>query len=117
MLRPVAGLPYDDPAMATGNERTLPEDWGSERWLVSGRVQGVGFRYHVMLAAQRLGVAGDVCNLRDGRVEVRVQAPTDRLSRMLDEVRSGPPASRVESVDTEPLEPGQRFDAFSIRRG
>ena len=101
--------------MEKHGERSLPADWGSERWLVSGRVQGVGFRYHVMLAAHRLGVTGDVSNLRDGRVELRVQAPLEVLSHMLDEVRSGPPASRVDGVETERLEDGLRFDAFSIR--
>ena len=92
-------------------------EWASQRWLVRGRVQGVGFRYHVMLAAHRLGVLGDVANLPDGRVEVRVQARREHLGELLDEVRLGPPASKVDSIEQGELEPDLRFDAFTIRRG
>jgi acylphosphatase len=101
--------------MNASDEASLPADWGSARWVVSGRVQGVGFRYHVMLAAHRLGARGDVSNLRDGCVEVRAQGPLEVLERLLEEVRTGPPSSRVENVTTEHLEAGHRFDAFSIR--
>ena len=89
--------------------------WAAERWLVSGRVQGVGFRYHVYRAAQRFGLAGDVRNLPDGRVEVRVEGPRDRLAALRAVVESGPPGARVASVDASELERGTRFESFSIR--
>lgn len=94
----------------------LPSGWGSERWVVAGRVQGVGFRYYVLLSAHRLGVFGDVRNLPDGRVEVRAQGPTERLAGLLASVRSGPPGSRVDSVESSELQQGMRFDTFTIRR-
>jgi len=89
--------------------------WAAVRWLVSGRVQGVGFRYHVYRAARRFGLAGDVRNLPDGRVEVRVEGPRDRVSALRQTVEAGPPGSRVAQVETTELERGLRFESFSIR--
>jgi acylphosphatase len=89
--------------------------WVTERWWVSGRVQGVGFRYHVYRAAQRFGLAGDVRNLPDGRVEVRVEGPTDRVSALRAVVESGPPGSRVAGMETSRLERSLGFESFSIR--
>ena len=58
--------------MSEVDDRDLPPGWNSAQWLVSGRVQGVGFRYHVLQSAHRFGIIGDVRNLRDGRVEGRL---------------------------------------------
>jgi acylphosphatase len=77
-------------------------------WLVSGRVQGVGFRYHVQHAALSHGVRGDVRNLPDGRVELRAMGGA--LESFLEEVRRGPHGARVDAVEErEPVE----FPAFS----
>ena len=95
-----------------------PDDlsgWAAERWLVSGRVQGVGFRYHVYRAAQRFGLGGDVRNLPDGRVEIRVEGPRERVSSLRQAVETGPPGSRVAMVETSALVHGLRFETFSIR--
>lgn len=101
--------------MSEVEERDLPPGWTSAHWLVSGRVQGVGFRYHVLGSAQRFGVFGDVRNLRDGRVEVRAQGPSAGVDGLLHSVRKGPPGARVDSIET--LEPGSDhvFDTFTIR--
>jgi acylphosphatase len=85
------------------------------RWLVSGRVQGVGFRYHVWRAALQYGVQGDVRNLRDGRVEVRAAGATGDLERLLGEIRCGPAGARVDQVESLELEPTMRFTGFEIR--
>ena len=92
-----------------------PADWTAERWLVSGRVQGVGFRYHVYRAASRLGLVGDVRNLPDGRVEIRVTGPRLRCSALRTTVESGPPGSKVACVETSEIDPALRFDSFTIR--
>jgi acylphosphatase len=84
-----------------------------ERYRVSGRVQGVGFRYAALQEARRLGVAGWVRNLPDGQVEVLAQAEAVVLERFHDWLRQGPPAARVLEVKRFPessLPPGADFD-------
>ncbi len=83
---------------------------------VSGRVQGVGFRYHVLTEVQRLSphVVGRVRNLYDGRVEVIAEGPEDELRDVLAMLRRGPRWSVVEEVTDYWGDPrgdlGQRFD-------
>lgn len=85
---------------------TMPETMTIRRWLIAGRVQGVGFRWFVCRQAERLGVEGWVRNLEGGRVEAVARG----LPRVLDELAArlaqGPTASRVEIVTpaTAPLE-------------
>jgi acylphosphatase len=72
---------------------------------VTGRVQGVGFRWWTRLQARRLQVEGTVRNVSDGSVEVRArggEAALDQLRRLL---ASGPPGAQVDSV--EPIPPGE----------
>ena len=64
-------------------------------YLVTGRVQGVGFRYFVKTKAVALGVKGRVRNLEDGRVEVMAQASEDVLRKFEAELVQGPPSSKV----------------------
>jgi len=85
----------------------------SVHWFVSGRVQGVGFRYHVQDAARRHGVSGDVRNLPDGRVELR--ALGGDLEPFLGEVRAGPYGSRVDRVEVRQLVGAPEFNGFEIR--
>ena len=82
-------------------------------WYVSGRVQGVGFRYHVLDAARRHGVRGDVRNLADGRVEIR--AVGGELERFLAEVRVGPYGARVDDVEARELTDAAELHEFCIR--
>ena len=84
------------------------------RWLVSGRVQGVGFRWYVLQAAGRCGVKGDVRNLPDGRVEVRATGSASRLARLLEEIRKGPRSSRVDGVLESVFNADQEFDQFTV---
>jgi len=99
----------------TDSGRGVPAGWVAERWLVSGRVQRVGFRYHVYRAASRLGLRGDVRNLANGSVEVRVVGPYERVAALRTEVATGPPGSRVTEVVATDLEGGLVLDDFSIR--
>ncbi len=67
--------------------------------LVSGRVQGVGFRYFVREQAQRLSLSGWVRNLRDGRVEILVVGDALARQGFLQKVHQGPLAAEVARVE------------------
>ena len=69
------------------------------RYLVSGRVQGVGFRRFVCGEALKIGVRGWVRNLADGRVEVLATGSDEQLEKLRAELNRGPKASFVEKVD------------------
>jgi acylphosphatase len=71
----------------------------ARRFLVAGRVQGVGFRWFVEREAHCLGVAGWVRNNADGRVEVHAQGTRAQLSSLRARLQEGPRAARVERVD------------------
>ena len=70
---------------------------------VTGRVQGVGFRWWTRSLAVRLGVTGTVRNLPDGSVAVHARGSDDRLRRLAAELADGPPGARVSSVDPLPF--------------
>jgi acylphosphatase len=73
----------------------------TRRFLVSGRVQGVGFRYFTQAAAARAGVAGWVRNLPDGRVEAAAEGEAAAIEAFEHQLRQGPPGSRVDRVDVD----------------
>jgi acylphosphatase len=84
------------------------------RYLVHGRVQGVGYRYFVLRAAEQLGVAGFARNLSDGSVEVVAEAPDATLAQFEARLRSGPSFSHVSDVDKSTLAP-RGDQGFHIR--
>ena len=65
---------------------------------ITGRVQGVGFRWFVVSEGRRLGVAGWVRNNPDGSVELEAEGSSSELASLRTRVAKGPPAARVESV-------------------
>ena len=65
---------------------------------VSGRVQGVGFRWWTSRAARRLGVTGSVRNQADGSVLVVAWGEEDRLAELERSLAAGPPGARVDAV-------------------
>ena len=67
----------------------------ARRYLISGRVQGVGFRYFAQDAAQREGVSGWVRNLPDGRVEALVEGEEEAVTRVERALLQGPGGARV----------------------
>ncbi|AXH00071.1 acylphosphatase [Deinococcus wulumuqiensis] len=69
--------------------------------LVSGTVQGVGYRLFIQRYARDLGLCGYAENLSDGKVEVVAEGDEAALTRLLHWLRRGPPHARVESVDTQ----------------
>jgi len=92
-----------------------PADRTTAHWFVSGRVQGVGFRYHVMRVAGRLDVRGDVRNLSDGRVEIRAQGSPEAIAALLDEVKIGPALAEVTSVEVGGADERWGFLGFDLR--
>ena len=86
------------------------------RVLLSGRVQGVGFRYHTMMKARELGAAGWVRNLSDGRVEVHIDAAARARDELCAWLRHGPPGARVDQCAVlEEAEPTAPLSEFEIR--
>ena len=83
--------------------------------MISGRVQGVGFRYFTQNAAAREGVAGWVQNLPDGRVEAFVEGDEDAVTRVERALRSGPPGARVENVHVQDEEAAGTLKTFRIK--
>ena len=91
-----------------------PEAERSVQILVSGRVQGVSFRYFTLRAAERLGLVGWAKNLPGGEVEVRVRGPESVLELFRGELRQGPPASRVDDLVESELEAPLEGSGFRI---
>jgi acylphosphatase len=88
----------------------------ARRLVIKGRVQGVGFRYFVHEAAQRLGVCGWVANRPDGSVEVHAETDDSAVMRdFMALAASGPPWSIVEDFDIRETEP-QHHHMFRITR-
>ena len=87
----------------------------ARRFVISGRVQGVGFRWFAHDAAQREGIHGWVRNLADGRVEVVAEGETDAFDRFEAAVRRGPSHARVEGFVVEDRVPTGRAAGFEIR--
>ena len=81
---------------------------------ISGGVQGVFFRMHTHKKAIALKLTGWVRNLPDGRVETFAEGPQEKLDEFVEWCHKGPPAARVEKVDTEWSEKENRFGDFRI---
>jgi acylphosphatase len=87
----------------------------ARKYLVSGRVQGVGYRYFAARAARELQLAGWVRNLSDGRVEAYASGAAPKLEDFEGRLRTGPPASVVRSLEVEDVEVDARIEGFDIR--
>jgi len=87
----------------------------TRRFLVTGRVQGVGFRWFVVECARREGLAGHVRNLPDGGVEAVADGDLEGLTRFEAALWRGPSRARVEDVISDDLAPLGLADGFTIR--
>lgn len=83
--------------------------------LVSGRVQGVGFRWSARERAQDLGLAGWVRNLPDGKVELMLEGEEGAVTSMLVWLGKGPPGARVTGVEAVPRA-CEGHASFELRR-
>lgn len=86
----------------------------SVRLVISGRVQGVSFRYFTRGEARRLGLVGWVRNLPTGEVEVRVAGAAAALAAFRQRLRQGPPAARVDGVEESELAAAEDWREFEI---
>jgi acylphosphatase len=87
----------------------------ARRLIVTGRVQGVGFRYFTRDAARLDGLRGTVRNLDDDRVvEIEVEGDADAVLRFERTIRRGPGGSRVDDVRVDESPPSGRFHDFRI---
>ena len=86
-----------------------------QRLYVSGRVQGVAYRFFARSMALQLGVTGFVRNLADGRVEVVAEATVDTWKEFVGKLEQGPTLSKVSSVVVEPTSLTEPFTTFEIR--
>ena len=89
---------------------------GARRYLVSGLVQGVGYRYFVLQRAQERSLVGYVRNRPDGRVEVVVEGADEALDALRGDLLVGPRFSKVSSVDASPIDPTGSYATFSMMR-
>ncbi len=83
--------------------------------LISGHVQGVGYRFSTRDAATRLGLQGWVRNLPDGRVEAVFEGDRNQIEKMLRWCYQGPPGARVQDVKVGYAAP-EGLRGFEIRR-
>ncbi|MEJ2538755.1 MAG: acylphosphatase [Gemmatimonadota bacterium] len=86
----------------------------AKRFLIHGRVQGVGFRWWTSRQARRLGIEGTVRNREDGTVEVQAVGPQDAMDSFAAALGNGPAPARVERVEAESLASPPRVDGFQI---
>ncbi|HKA16881.1 MAG TPA: acylphosphatase [Blastocatellia bacterium] len=84
------------------------------RFIISGRVQGVGYRYFAIRAARRVGVAGTVKNLLDGTVEAIAEGSETALNEFRSELERGPSYGHVSRVDETDLPSTGRYSGFDV---
>lgn len=85
----------------------------SVRLIISGRVQGVGYRDSMRMVAQALDVTGWVRNLANSDVEAVVQGDEAAIDRLVAWCHNGPPSANVRFVDAQLIETSQSYIAFS----
>jgi acylphosphatase len=82
--------------------------------LVSGRVQGVGYRYFIARYADELGLTGYAKNQFTGEVEIVAEGRKEFLEALIDRSEKGPPGSKVSSCKVEWLDFTKKYDKFEI---
>jgi acylphosphatase len=87
----------------------------ARRFLVRGRVQGVGFRWFVEREAHILKIAGWVRNNPDSTVEVLAQGTTEQLAGLHSRLREGPRAARVDEVEVTEADAILGLTSFQVR--
>jgi acylphosphatase len=87
----------------------------AKRYVIKGRVQGVGFRYFALMCAEREGIEGWVRNTADGGVEVEAEADAAALARFEEQLRVGPRSGRVDQVVVSELPATSTRGRFRVR--
>ena len=91
-----------------------PENILTVNLTISGKVQGVGFRYFVLRQAQELGITGWVSNKPNGDVEALAQGEKADLEQFIAKVKQGPSFSRVDDVNLNWLNEAEQYFGFEI---
>lgn len=86
----------------------------ARHYILSGRVQGVGFRFFTQRAAARHQVRGWVRNLADGRVEVIAEGSEKAVQEFRHDIAAGPRYSAVDHIEETVIDPTGRFPNFRI---
>jgi acylphosphatase len=86
----------------------------ARRYVINGRVQGVGFRWFTVEAATREGLHGWVRNTVEGGVEIRAEGDAEALERFERAIGHGPPRARVDHVDTTDLGADWKNTGFTV---
>lgn len=85
------------------------------RALITGEVQGVGFRYFVTSHAEKFPITGYVRNLETGAVEIEVEGERDTIVDFLNEVRKGPRHARIAGFELEWKPFQKKYDRFFVK--
>ena len=88
----------------------------ARKFVISGQVQGVGFRYFAQRSAARHQVRGYVRNLEDGRVEALAEGPPNAVEEFKHDLTAGPSYSKVEHLEETVLDPSGQYTSFRIER-
>jgi acylphosphatase len=92
----------------------MPPDIIHRNIRISGRVQGVGFRYHAREAASHLGIRGYIRNQPSGDVYIEAEGTPTAVEEFIEWCREGPPRARVDFVDVTEGEV-RGFGEFIVR--
>jgi acylphosphatase len=93
----------------------MPDKVKTFKILLSGRVQGVGFRFFVEPRAKKYNIAGYVRNTFNNKVEVVCQGEKENLELFIKEIKKGPTFSIVRNVDIEEIKNPQNYSVFEIK--
>jgi acylphosphatase len=88
----------------------------ARKFLISGEVQGVGYRFFAQRAAARHQVLGYVRNLPDGRVEALAEGATDNVESFKHDLATGPAFAAVENIEEINVDPVGTYSSFRIER-
>lgn len=88
----------------------------ARKFVISGIVQGVGFRFFTQRSAARHQVWGYVRNLKDGRVEAHAEGEAKAVEDFKHDLLTGPVYAKVEEIEETVLEPGNTYSSFRIEK-
>ncbi|MCM3585523.1 acylphosphatase [Mesobacillus maritimus] len=83
--------------------------------VVSGRVQGVGYRYFTQMKATQLQITGWTKNRSDGKVEIIATGSKENLDLFIEEIRKGNPFSTVDQIEINQLDNIEKYQSFMIK--
>lgn len=88
----------------------------ARKFLISGRVQGVGYRYFAQRSAARYQILGYVRNLPDRRVEVWAEGASQAVDEFKNDLVAGPTYSKVEQIEETVIDPTRLYTSFRIEK-